>query len=83
MWTGLARAGIALPALTFLMWVLVQILDGILGVATTGPHADAESVERVGGYFQLMTVDNLVLLAGLAVGIYLLGRAAVERRLAR
>ncbi len=39
------------------MWVLVQILDGILGVATTGPHADAESVERVGGYFQLMTVD--------------------------
>lgn len=81
MWTAMAKAALALPVLTFLMWVLVQILNPILDMANSGPHADASSVTRIGNYFAALTVDNLVLLAALGVGIYLLGRAAVERRL--
>lgn len=83
MWTAFAKGGLALVALTFLMWVTRQILDPILDKATAGPHADAASVQRVGGYFSALTVDNLVLLAGLAVGVYLISRAAVERGLTR
>jgi len=83
MWTAVARSGLALAVLSFMMWVLFWILDPILGEANSGPHADASSVQRIGGYFSALTVDNLVLLAGVAVGVYLLGRAAVERGMAR
>lgn len=80
MWTSFARGGMALAVLTFMMWVLTKILDPILSMANSGPHADASSVQRIGGYFSALTLDNLVLVAGVAVGIFLLGRAAVERR---
>lgn len=81
MWTSFARAGLYLVALVFLMFVVVQLLGPIVDMATSGPHSSAESVKRVGGYFNAMTLENLTLLAGVAVGIYLLGRAAVERDL--
>lgn len=80
MWTSVARSALSLVVVTFMMWMLTQILAPILDVANAGPHANAESVQRVGGYFSALTLDNLVLLGGLSVGIYLLGRAAVERR---
>lgn len=80
MWAAMARAAIYLVAVTFLMWVLRQILDPILDFATAGPHADADSVVRVGSYFNALTLDNLTLLAAVAVAIFLLGRAAVEQR---
>lgn len=80
MWAAMARAAIYLVAITFLMWVLRRILDPIISMATAGPHADAASVTRVGGYFGAMTLDNLTLLGALAVAIFLLGRAAVEQR---
>jgi hypothetical protein len=83
MWTAIARSGLALVVLTFMMWVLVEILTPIIGFATSGPNADAESVARVGSYFNALTLDNLVLIAALGVGITLLARAAVERRIAR
>lgn len=81
MWAAFARSGIYLAALTFMMWVTAQIIAPIVDMAKGGPHSGAPSVSRVGGYFDALTVDNLVLLAALAVGIYLLGRAAVERQL--
>lgn len=80
MWTSIARSAIALCAITFMMWMLRRVLTPILTAANSGPHADAESVQRVGGYFGALTLDNLVLLGALAVAIFLLGRAAVERR---
>ena len=81
MWTAFIRSVIGLAGLSFLMFILVQILNPILSIATSGPSADAPSVVRVGSYFQALTLDNLTLLAALAVGIALLGAAATERRL--
>ena len=83
MWTAVAKGGLGLTVLTFMMWGLHRILSPILDHANSGPNADASSVTRIGGYFSALTVDNLVLLAGLSVGIYLLGRAATERGLTR
>jgi len=83
MWVAIAKSALSLGVLTFLMWVLTQLLAPVLDLATTGPNADASSVQRIGGYFNALTLDNLVLIAGLAVGVYLLGRAVVERRLTR
>lgn len=80
MWVSVARGGIGLVILVFLMWVLRTTLDMIVPHATTGDYADAASVTRVAGYFGAMTLENLTLIAALAVGIFLLGRAAVERR---
>lgn len=80
MWTSIIRAAIALPTTVFAMWLLVQIIDPIVDLGLQGPNADAASVQRVGGYFQALTVDNLVLVGALAVGLFLLARAAVERR---
>jgi hypothetical protein len=81
MWTAFARGGIALAVLAFLMRVLRWTLDPVLDAATTGPNASASSVQRLGGYFAALSVDNLTLIAALGVGIFLLGRAAAERRL--
>lgn len=81
MWTAWVRGVVYLVALAFMMWILTQMLDPILAMAMSGPHSSDPAVERVGGYFQALTLDNLTLLAGLAVAIYILGRAAVERQL--
>lgn len=83
MWTALGKGGLALAILSFMMWALRKILNPITDMATSGPHADAESVQRIGGYFAALTTENLVLLVGIGIGIYLLSRAAVERSLAR
>lgn len=80
MWTSIARAGLALAFLALLMRVLRWILDPIVDFATSGPHSGAESVTVIGGWFAALSVNNLTLIAGLGVGIYLLGRAAVERK---
>jgi hypothetical protein len=83
MWTALARGGLAMAVLAFMMQVLRWILDPILDIATSGPNADAETVVQIGGYFNALTVENLTLIAGVGVGLFLLGRAATERRLVR
>jgi hypothetical protein len=80
MWTAIARGGIGLVMLLFLMWVLRTTLDIIIPMGTAGAYGDAASVARVSGYFGAMTIENLTLIAALAVGVFLLGRAAVERR---
>lgn len=81
MWASLARGGLGLAVLTFLMWALRETLDLIVGEATAGSYGDPATVQRVAGYFSAMTLENLTLLAALAVGTYVLGRAAVERQL--
>lgn len=83
MWVSLIRGTVALAALTFMSWVLVKVLNPILEVANAGPHADHDAVVRIGGYFELLTVENVTLISALAVAVYLLGRAAVERRVTR
>ena len=75
MWVSTIRSAIALPVVVFVMWLTVQVIGPILDIANAGPHADAESVQRVGGYFAMLTVDNLVLVGAFAVGIYAIGRA--------
>ncbi|MFB6201308.1 MAG: hypothetical protein ABEI98_04785 [Halorhabdus sp.] len=80
MWVSVARGGIALVVLTFLMWVLRETLNMIIPHATAGKYANAASVTRIAGYFSALTLQNLTLIAALAIGIYLLGRAAVERQ---
>ena len=81
MWTAFIRGVVAMAALTFLMTVLTWVLGPILSFANSGPQSDAASVERVAGYFAALTQNNLILIAGLAVGIFLISRAAVELRL--
>lgn len=81
MWAAVARGGLGLVALVFLMWALRESLDLIVGEATAGSYGDPTTVQRVAGYFSAMTLENLTLLAALAVAVYLLGRAAVERQL--
>lgn len=80
MWTSTVRASIAFAALGFMMWVLAQIVAPIVDIATTGPNANADSVATAGQWFNALSVSNLTLLAGLAVAIYWVGRAVVERR---
>jgi len=81
MWIAILRGGgLGLAMLTFLMWVLRQILDPIIGFATSGPNADAESVTTIASWFAMLTVENLTLIAALGVALHLLGRAATERR---
>lgn len=81
MWTSLARTGgLGMVVLALLMQVLVWIINPIVDFATSGPHADAASVQRVGGYFAALSVENLTLIAMIGIAIHLLGRAAVERR---
>lgn len=81
MWTAWVRAGGAMAVLSFLMWLTVQILGQMVTTATAGQYSSAPEVTRVAGYFNALTVDNLTLIAGLSVAVYLLGRAAVERQL--
>jgi len=81
MWTATIRGAAGLVIVTFIMWLTATVVQPVVGMATSGPHAGHESVQRVGNYFAALSVDNLVLLGALAVGIFLLGRAAVESRL--
>lgn len=81
MWTAIIRGVVGMAALTFMMTVLGWVLTPILSFANSGPQSDAASVQRVGGYFAALTQNNLILLAGLAVGIFLISRAAVELKL--
>ncbi len=80
MWGTISRAGIAMVVLAFMMQVLVWILNPILDIATSGPNADAESVVVIGNWFGYLSVSNLTLLAGLGIAVFVVGRAAVERR---
>jgi len=81
MWTAVVKAAISLPTVAFGMWLLAQLLQPMVSIATSGPNASAQSVQRVGSYFGALTVDNLVLVGALAVGFAFLARAAVEARL--
>lgn len=81
MWTAFVRSAIYLIAIVFLMRVLRWILDPVIAVATSGPHASDPAVQQVGGYFGALSLNNLTVIGGLAVAIFLLGRAAVEQRL--
>lgn len=81
MWASIARGGLGFAVLAFLMWVLREALDLITAEATAGSYGDPAEVQRVAGYFNALTLDNLTLLAAVAVATYLLGRAVVERRL--
>jgi len=80
MWTALSRAGLATVVITFLMWLLREMLTPVLDIATSGPNADAESVTTIASWFAMLTVENLTLIAALGVALHLLGRAATERR---
>lgn len=83
MWTAIIKSAIYLAAITFLMWVLAQVLGMVVPIATAGPYASNPTVQTIKGYFDAMTVENLTALGGLSVGAYLLGRAVVERRIVR
>jgi hypothetical protein len=80
MWVSFIRAGFGMGVLGLMMFVLAMILEPIVGHATSGPNADAETVTQIGGWFNVLTVDNLTLIAGLAVGLFLVHRAVVERQ---
>lgn len=80
MWVAVARSGLGLAVLSFLMFVVRAVLNPIVEFATSGPNSDAASVVRIESYFALLTVENLTLIAAVGVAVYLLGRAAVERR---
>jgi len=80
MWISVGRAAVGLVALTFMAWLTRSILDPVLSFATAGEYSDQTQVVELSSYFGALTLQNLTLAAGLAVGIYLLGRAAAERR---
>jgi len=80
-WVALARDGaLAIVVLSFLAWVLAKLLGPVLDFAMSGPNANHATVQRIGGYFQLLTVDNLTFIMVAAAGIALLGHAATQRR---
>jgi len=80
-WVALARdGGLAVVVLTFLAWVLSKMLAPVVSFATSGPNADHATVQRIGGYFGVLTVENLTFIMVAAAGIALLGHAATQRR---
>jgi len=81
MWIAVVKSAIGLVTVTVGMWLLAQLVQPMVAIATSGPNASAQSVQRVGGYFTALTVDNLVLIGAVAVGLAFLARAAVEARL--
>lgn len=80
MWVTLLRAVFELGALMLLMVVLAAAIAPIVDFATSGPNADHETVGQLGSMFDVMTVDNLTLLAAVAVILFLLWRATLEGR---
>jgi thiol:disulfide interchange protein len=81
MWIAVVKSAIGLVTVTVGMWLLAKLVQPMVTIATSGPNASAASVQRVGGYFNALTVDNLVLVGAVAVGLAFLARAAVEARL--
>lgn len=81
MWTAIIRAAIALVVVTFLAWLTPVILDPMLEIGMAGDYATASEVVRVHGYLTALTEANLTVIGALAVAVFLVGRAAVERRL--
>lgn len=82
MWTAFIRGAFAMGVVAFVMWVLRLILDPIIGFATNGPNSEAETVTTIGTWFGVLTLENLTLFGGIAIGLYLVNRAVVERRAA-
>ena len=80
MWVTILKSVFELGALAVMMLVLAAVVSPIVDFAMSGPNADHETVGQVGTMFNLMTVDNLTLLAGLAVMLYLIWRATLEGR---
>ncbi len=83
MWVTFIRSAFGLVVVAFLMWVTTLILGPLTDFATRGPHADHSTVVTISGWFDVLSLDNLTLIGGLAVGLYLLSRAVVERRATR
>jgi len=81
MWVTLFRSAFALGILGFLMWALTHVLSPLTNTATSGPNADHETVTQIATLFNMMTLDNLTLLAAVAVGLFLIYRATLESRL--
>ena len=81
MWTAIIRAAIALVVVTFLAWLTPVILDPMLEIGMAGDYSTASEVTRTHGYLTALTETNLTLIGVLAVSVFLVGRAAVERRL--
>lgn len=80
MWVSLIRAVVELGPLMLMMVVLAAAVSRLAGFATSGPNADHETVGQLSQMFDVMTVDNLTLLAALAVVLFLLWRATLEGR---
>jgi len=83
MWVTFIRSAFGLVVIAFMMWVTTLIVGPITTFATAGPHADHSTVVTIAAWFDVLSLDNLTLIGGLAVGLYLLNRAVVERRTAR
>lgn len=81
MWTAIIRAAIGLVVVTFLAFLTPVVLDPMLDIAMAGEYASNSHVVNVNGYFNALTEANLTLIGALAVAVFLIGRAAVERRL--
>jgi len=81
MWISIARGGgFGLVVVTFVMWLARVILDELIPFATSGPNADHATVQQGATLFSVLSQDNLILIGMFGVGIYLIGRAASERR---
>jgi len=81
MWTAIIRGAIALVVVTFIAFLTPVILGPMLEIGMAGDYSSASEVVRVHGYLTALTEANLTLIGALAVAVFLVGRAAVERRL--
>lgn len=81
MWTAIIRGAIALVVVTFLAFLTPVILEPMLEIGMAGSYASNQYVTRTHGYLQALTEQNLTIIGILAVGVFLAGRAAVERGL--
>lgn len=81
MWTAIIRGVIGLVVVTFLAFLTPVVIAPMLDIAMAGEYATNSYVVNVNGYFNALTEANLTLIGVLAVAVFLVGRAAVERRL--
>jgi len=80
MWVEFIKGAFALGALAVMMWMLSVVLGPLTDTATSGAHADHQTVTQVSTMFDVLTLENLTLLAGIAVGLYLLYQATLQRQ---
>lgn len=80
MWVAFIKAAFALGALGMMMWMLSLVSSPLTDAAMAGPHSDHATVQQVSTMFNVMTLENLTLLAGIAVGLFLLYQATLQRR---